>query len=287
MTVKNGSRSSSKRTSAVIVTSRLLLVAVAAGAVVVGLVARRGESLRPAAAARTTSYVCPMHPEVTSSLPGDCPICRMALEPAANAARGAEPAALKLDRVKKELRAFDAVSRVKRYETSHEMRAPAWAETGDVGLALFHRDEAKMLLPGETGLFVPAPGRGNAPPPGIVVRVDAQPPEPWDDATARVRFRADKGAGLPRGATGTVKFDTRIRRGLVIKASAVLQSTEGPYVLVATDERRTLTKRRVGIGSVVQSYAAVESGLREDEWVVATHTFALDAARRLGWSEAP
>ena len=32
------------------------------------------------------SFVCPMHPEVTSSSPGDCPICRMALEPMANIA---------------------------------------------------------------------------------------------------------------------------------------------------------------------------------------------------------
>ena len=41
-------------------------------------------------------------------------------------------------------------------------------------------------------------------------------------------------------------------------------------MLVATDERRTLTKRRVEIGSIVQGYAAVDGGLREDEWVVAS-----------------
>ena len=30
---------------------------------------------------RTTSYVCPMHPEVTSSEPGTCPECGMKLVP--------------------------------------------------------------------------------------------------------------------------------------------------------------------------------------------------------------
>jgi len=34
-----------------------------------------------AAAAPETQYVCPMHPEVTSDQPGDCPKCGMALEP--------------------------------------------------------------------------------------------------------------------------------------------------------------------------------------------------------------
>jgi hypothetical protein len=44
-----------------------------------------------------------------------------------------------------------------------------------------------------------------------------------------------------------------------------------------------LTKRRVELGSIVYGYAAIVSGLAENEWVVAKHTFALDTARRLGW----
>ena len=271
--------------TAAIVAGRILLVAVAAGAVLVGLVAGKGNT--PATTATQAAYVCPMHPEVTSSLPGDCPICRMALEPAANVARGAEPAALKLDKVHRELRAFDAVSRVKRFETSHEMRAPGWAETAVVGVALFHRDQAKMLRAGELGVFEPVGRPGQPPPPAIAVRVDDAPPEEWDAGTTRVRFRAARPGALPPSTTGSVKFDTRLRRWLVIRASAVLQSPEGPYVLVATDERRTLTKRPVAIGSIIQGYAGVDGGLLEDEWVVAKNTFALDAARRRGWRAAP
>src|SRR5574337_1005285 len=36
--------------------------------------------VEPASAPRT-EYVCPMHPEVVRSEPGNCPICGMALEP--------------------------------------------------------------------------------------------------------------------------------------------------------------------------------------------------------------
>lgn len=35
-----------------------------------------------AVASAATSYVCPMHPEVTSSQPGVCPKCNMKLVPA-------------------------------------------------------------------------------------------------------------------------------------------------------------------------------------------------------------
>jgi hypothetical protein len=41
----------------------------------------------PASAAGAVAYACPMHPKVTSSVPGKCPICGMALKPA-----GARPA---------------------------------------------------------------------------------------------------------------------------------------------------------------------------------------------------
>jgi multidrug efflux pump subunit AcrA (membrane-fusion protein) len=263
--------------------TRVLLVAIAAGGLVVAVVARRvGNGPAAAAASARPSFVCPMHPEVTSSTPGDCPICRMRLEPAANVAT-AEPAALQLATVEKELRAFDAVSRVKRFETAQEMRFPAWAETQQLGVALLYKDQAKLLVSGETGQFWPLTG----PSAGIPVRFDGQAPEPWDESTVRVRFRAGAGETLPPNGTGSVKFATRLRNDLVIREGAVLRSAEGPYVLTATNDRHTLTKRRVEVGSIVYGYAAVVSGLQEDEWVVARHTFALDTARRLGWRDSP
>ena len=264
-----------------VLATRLLLVAIAAGALVVAVVARR-VSRSPAAAAASAqpSFVCPMHPEVKSSSPGDCPICRMALEPIANIAGVAtEPAALQLATVSRELRAFDAVSRVKRFDTSQEMRFAAWAESRDAGIALVYKDQAKLLVAGEEGQFASLNGPGAT----SAVRVDSEPPEPWDGSTVRVRFRAAPGVVLAANVTGSVKFATRLRHDLVIREGAVLRSPEGPYVLVATNDRHTLTKRRVEVGSIMYGYASVISGLKEDEWVVALHAFTLDTARRLGW----
>jgi hypothetical protein len=281
--VHSGSRSTAAdvdtRVATRVLATRLLLVAIAAGGLVVAVVARRvGNGPAAAAASAQPSFVCPMHPEVTSSSPGDCPICRMALEPIANTAT-AEPAALHLTTVAKELRAFDAVSRVKRFETAQEMRFAAWADSPDEGIALIYRDQAKLLMAGEEGQFwsLSVPG------PGIAVRAGSEPPEPWDASTVRVRFHAAPGVKLPANGTGSVKFATRERKDLVIREGAVLRSPEGPYVLVATDDRHTLTKRRIEVGSIIYGYASVISGLKEDEWVVALHAFELDTARRRGW----
>ena len=159
------------------------------------------------------------------------------------------------------------------------MRFAAWAESRDEGVALVYKDQAKLLVPGEAGQFwsLSAPG------PGIAVRLGNEPAEPWDGSTVRVHIHAAPGATLPANGTGSVKFATREREDLVIREAAVLRSPEGPYVLVATNDRHTLTKRRIEVGSIVYGYASVISGLKEDESVVALHAFILDTARRLGW----
>ena len=242
----------------------------------------------PPAIGQGGQYVCPMHPAVTAATPGECPICRMALERKGAAAAGAEPESLTLPgRVR--LAGFDSVSRVKRFESSFDMRTWAWAESLDAGLALFPRDQAETLKPGEQGLFEPQSGPRGPNPHGVRIRLADRRPEPWDASTVLVRFRLDDGAGaaLRPKEIGSVKFETRLRDGLVVRESSVVQSPEGPYVLVASADRRTFTKRPVEIGSTLYGYADVVGGLREDEYAVALHTFVLDAERRLGNRGAP
>jgi len=272
-----------------IVIARALLVALAAAAVVAGFALTRPNASRPVASGAV--YSCPMHPAVTSATPGDCPICRMALEP--HAARGtagpeAEPGSLTLPRGIK-LAGFDSVSRVKQFESSFDMRAWAWAESRDVGVALYPRDQAELLKSGDEGLFEPESGPRGPNPHGIKVHLAAQAPEAWDAATVLVRFRLDDHAGaeLELKEIGSVKFATRLRNGLVVRESAIVQSPDGPYVLIASADRRTFTKRPVQIGSTLYEYADVVGGAREDEYAVALHTFVLDTERRLGRRGAP
>jgi hypothetical protein len=275
---------------------RLVLLGGAAAAVVAALLAGGAPQGGQPGAARSTVAVsrsvhaCPMHPQVVAPGPGDCPICGMALEPrepAAAATGGAGPAAgparaaLSLAEPGT-LRAFDAVSRVKRYDISLEMRGLAWADSGAGGVALYHRDEAALVKAGESGLFYPAGGGAAA----LAVRVTAEAPEPWDGATVLVRFRADGAAGLVPGVTGSLKLATRLRHDLVVREGALLRSPEGPYVLVVSPDRRMLTPRPVQIGNVVYGYATVVGGLREDEIVAAKRTFFLDSERRRAGAEA-
>jgi hypothetical protein len=270
--------------STVILAGRALLVGVAAAAVVTGFVVTRRSA--PRLVAIGVVYTCPMHPAVTSVTPGECPICRMALE--RQAARAAEPASLTLPRGIR-LAGFDSVSRVKQYESAFDMRAWAWAEGRDAGVALYPRDQAAILKAGEEGLFEPQSGPRGPLPHGIKVHLTDQAPEPWDASTALVRFRLDDHAGaeLEPKEIGSVKFALRLRNGLVVKESAIVQSPEGPYVLIASDDRRTFTKQPVQIGTTMYGYADIVGGVRENEYAVALHTFVLDAERRLGRRGAP
>ena len=276
----------STRSSSLIVTSRVLLVVLAGLVAMAGLVLGNRESQPPAASAEAHFvYVCPMHPKVVSASPGDCPVCRMALEPkplpreAPSGSSERSPArsspAVTLP-AKAEFRAFDAVSRAKPYALSLEMRASAWAEDSNQGSAIFYRDEAELLVPGEEGTFLPAPPVADGKVPGTVVRVSASPAEPWDDRTTRIVFTRTAGT-LRAGQMGSVKFATRLRTGLVVRSSAVLQSPTGPYVFVVSDDRRTVSKRAIQIGNVLYGYAAVTGGLHEGEQVAAKYAPSLAA----------
>ena len=79
---------SSLSPSRLVVVTRFVLFAVALVAAVSSLVWKPGPRSAPA-----SLYACPMHPEMTSSSPGECPICHMELEPASATAGDAGAAA--------------------------------------------------------------------------------------------------------------------------------------------------------------------------------------------------
>jgi len=284
----------------------VILLALAAAATIAAFVMTRRTGDHPSAGG--VFYTCPMHAEVISATAGDCPICRMQLEPRASrtANRSSTTAAIPLaspsraansdhDQAPESfvlppgaaIRSFEDLGYGKMYEMAREMRAPGWAETREVGQALLYRDEIELLQPTEEALFFPSTHVKDGQPAGIrVVRVD-EPPVPWDEATALVRFRVAQNAELVPEQTGSVKFATKVREVRAVRSTAIIQSASGPYVLLASEDKRTFTKRPVRIGSVLYGEAAVLSGLEVGERIATLNTFALDAERRFAGRAAP
>jgi len=289
-----------------IVAARVILLTLAAGALVAAVVVTRRAEHRSNAA--RLFYICPMHAEVASPVAGDCPICRMQLEPrpvvGATGAGVAAASALvspagtashKDDRAPEtfvlppgaEIRNFEDLGYGKMYEMAREMRSPAWVETREIGQALLYRDEIALLAPAEEGLFFGSTHVKDGTPAGVkVLRID-EPPVPWDDATALVRFRVAPTMTLTPDQTGWVKFPTKVREVRAVRSTAIIQSASGPYVLLASKDKRTFTKRPIRIGSVLYGEAAVLSGLEVGERIATLNTFALDAERRFAGRAAP
>ena len=269
-----------------IVALRLLLLALAAAAltaaVAIGLNGR--EAAEATAAVR---YACPMHPEVRAGAPGECPICRMALERVGRVA----PATMRAAAV--ESADFAAVENVRRHNIVdfvryrsllvplRELRGPASVERNGEVTALFYDDEIAALEEDETATFTPTA----APDVQVVLRRVAGAPERWDRSTARIRFRpvaGHSGRHLSANDVGWVELAPRPRQVLNVPASAVVQSPEGPYVLAWTGTGFNFEKRPIEIGETFlkQGLTAVLSGLRANERVVGRATFFLEADRR-------
>jgi hypothetical protein len=232
-----------RRGRALVLAARALLLLVALSLVVLSLtIAGRSE---PARGAAVEPYSCPMHSEVTSTEAGECPICKMALEPVArDGKRKASSASCETPHDPSPARVvstgttapapgpasplgttwlpatFPAAQAGRpsdgpalaapRWKTSIDaVRAPAWVEAPGRLSVLLYRDEIAGLKSREAGEFFRAL-RPRAP---IAVELAEEPPKRWDDSTVLVHFvparpKGARPAGEPlvEWRTGDVGF---------------------------------------------------------------------------------
>lgn len=276
-----------------IIAFRLGLLLVAAGAVaaatVIGFSGRAGSEAG-------ALYACPMHPEVRGPAPGECPICRMALEPIGRdpmAGRHADmpgvPDITAVDNIRKH-RIVDFVRSRSLLAPIREMRGPASVGQDGAITALFYNDQIQSLNADEPGTLALTRAPGTT----FAVRRTGDPPVAWDRATSQVRFRIDSHARRSTGPAPTVndvgwiELEPKARTVVAVAATAVLQSPEGPYVLAWTGAGR-FEKRPIAIGETFLKYgfAVVLDGLKPHDRVVSRAAFFLDADRRMGAAPAP
>jgi hypothetical protein len=267
--------------AAVVLAARvgILLGAVLAFALAVHLARAHDRASGNAEALSTERYACPMHPEVVSRLPGECPICRMALERVSGVEK--HPMTMAKDGV---------VGVVKRQVVTQTVRAPAWSGPDGTLKAVVYQDDLAGLAAGQRALFFSNATPGTA----MTIRRTDDAPRPWDEATVQVTFRFEHVDHLGAGADrGWVEIAATPRSFLVVPTSAVLYSGTGAYVLAGGPAGNSFTRRSVEVGRILDSgygaglvddrYGAivVRSGLEAGERVVIEDTFFMDAERRL------
>jgi hypothetical protein len=270
-----------------VVTLRVALLIMAAGAVIASVAIAVHHDSSPNSGPR---YTCPMHPEVKTAKPGECPICHMNLEPMAKG--GADNPKAHSDR--RGMADLTAVENVRKHkivdfvrmrsllQNTREMRGPAWVEEDRTITALFYNDQIAALQTSEPGDFLPT----QSPTATVAVRRGADAPVAWDRSTSRVRFAIDPRhpkRTLQPGQVGWLVLSPKARKVLGVPSAAVVQSPEGPYVL-AWVGGLNFEKRPIEIGEsfLKQGFAVVLSGLGPQDRVVSKATFFVDADRRLG-----
>src|SRR5260370_13474038 len=156
-----------RRGRVLVIAGRILLLLVAAVALgaALALAGARDRDRAWVEQSSTERYVCPMHPEVVSRVPGEWPICRMALERVGAAGKGLSAAAHN-----------GVVDVVKRRVVTQLVRAPAWLAADGTVTAVLHKDDLVGLAPREPALFL------GTPPPraGAPLHPSSHPPHPSD-----------------------------------------------------------------------------------------------------------
>ena len=187
-----------------------------------------------------------MHAEVRAANPGECPICRMALERI-----GFVPGAVKpyleaagtvdlraIDNVKKH-NIVDFVRRHSLLPVQSELRGPAWIEEDGTIAAVFYNDQIAAMAADEPATFRFDRRAGE----GLRARRTTTRPSPGIRSTSRIRFRSAPGRPAPPPGEPAGSRWRRAPPGGHRRRVRGAQSPEGPYVLAWSGHGYTFVKR--------------------------------------------
>jgi hypothetical protein len=168
------------------------------------------------------------------------------------------------------------LSVVQRHTFSQPVRAPARADRDGIVSALFYKDELASLAPDARAIFVPTA----SPAASLALRRTADPPRPWDDGITEVRFRCETEGALRADDAGRVVLPPT-PPVLVVPEDVVFSAAGGRYVLVASADGQSFSRRAVEIGRLINGRAVIVAGLGEGERVARRGAFLIDADQRL------
>ncbi len=254
-----------------VVAGRVVLLAAAAVGLIAALTVHGRARIETRVGGDTdAAFYCPMHEQVVAPFPGECPICRMALEPRRPVAAGGS-ATFSLPAGTPRLTEQD-MALAKRKRVAGQITAPARIDGERSGVAVLYAGEAAA---GQRARFHPAARADSA---GSDVHFTGDPPQRENGGVVTMRFELARGgpAFAPR-QTGWIVFERAAVDTVTVPQAAVFETPDGTFVFLASANGRTFTRRKLELGRTHFGHAVVVSGVNEGERVAVSRAFALAA----------
>jgi multidrug efflux pump subunit AcrA (membrane-fusion protein) len=241
----------------------------------------QAQALHPAPQARHLKYQCPMHPQIVSDEPGECPICHMHLQlveedgsPAAGDVSDHAPFTLSQER-RQLIGVRSQAASVQDFVKTLRLPGRVEEEPRRIMAQALEMD-GPMVKAGQDALvWVSGEGERGA----TVVSVDRALDAFSRTFGVRLALRESPGSGLRPGMYCDVRVQLKLGKGIGVPKEAVLDTGERQIVFVEAEGGR-FEPRQVEIGKEGDDTLEIRKGLAAGERVVTSANFLVDSESR-------